>query len=771
MNPTPLSTIFEGDVTLGLSSDITQFGYGDLNVNRRGWFFGTEDSVSPTTGTLVCYGGLGIKLNSQFGGDINVLYGTSYLTSTLIDTTNGLMSVTGGNKVYIQVGDESQFITTGGNLTLSSLTQNTILKAGLNSDSAIQITAIDPAGGIRILSGSDIGVINMISGSGGINGFSSSGNINLTSNNGSISISNNTLSDNQNLSIQLNNNTDSQLLIQSAGTNVTRSALVINTTNTAGNIYVTNCSRGTGNGSINLLSGTGGINLKASTTGNINLTAQSGNMNLILNSSTSYPGQILTVAVQNTSDSALVLSSSGINVTNTALQLVTTNTAGNISISQAPYSMGAVNTLTGRGGFNVVTQTGGSVTINAYGNTSLYTNSTTDDYQDLTVSVTGNTKSRVNIKSEGTTYDAINISSTGGIYAVSNGPVNIESKDISSGIKIGTDISNIPIYLGTPSSTTTVYGNFDVKGTTTTIESVTMTVVDNVVVVNNAPSGTSNGGLGIKRWQPANNTGIGDVVIDTPDETGTLMGGNTATTFVLPSTSSGVDNYYSGWWIKLISGTGANQVRKVRSYIGATKKATIYSTSDQSDPTVLNNISPIEGMNFLTIPDNTTVYGLYPCGYEFMIWDESLNEFSFGCSPNASGNSLVHYSNLQVNNVTANNVNCNTINNSTADIVTTVTLTNNSTTPVIVNTFPNNYGVYMVMVEPVINTGAYAVFTIGRNGWNGSSGVVARLTSVKGVNNEQLDMQWPANSYPQLLYRPSKGINGTSQYTLKIISI
>jgi len=85
--------------------------------------------------------------------------------------------------------------------------------------------------------------------------------------------------------------------------------------------------------------------------------------------------------------------------------------------------------------------------------------------------------------------------------------------------------------------------------------------------------------------------------------------------------------------------------------------------------------------------------------------------------------------------------------------------------------FPNNYGVYTVMVKPVISTGAYATFTIGRNSYSGSSGVSNRIVSVKGVNNEQLDIQWPVNSYPQLLYRPSKGINGTSQYVVKVISV
>lgn len=768
MNPTPLSTIFEGDVTLSVGSDINQFGYGDLYVTRRGWFYGSEDSVSPTSGTLVSYGGLGILKDAQFGNNINVLYGTSYLTQTIIDTTNGLVSVTGGNKVYVQVGDSSQFVSTGGTVTLSSLTNQTIIDGGLNANNAVQISATDPSGGVFVQSGSGIGSINLISGSGGISGFCSSGNMNLTSNNGNTNIVNNTAVDNQNLALELNGGTDSQISIQSSGKNTTRSAIYINTTNTAGNIKISN-NNGLGNGSINILTGTGGFNVTTNTGGNTNIITQGADTNILLKSNLS--GQVMTIGINNTTDSAVILTSSGINTTKDAIQIETTNTAGNIAITQPQFSMGGVNTLTGRGGFNVSTQTGGSISMNAYGNTSIYTNTTTDDYQDLTVSVTGNTNSKVNIISEGTASNAINITSTGGIYGLSNGPITFDSNDTNNGINLATNISNVPVNIGTPNSLTTIFGDLNVKGTTTTVESQVVTITDNIVIVNNAPSGTSNGGLGIKRWQSANDIGAGDVVIDTPDETGFLRNANTTTTIALPYISNTVNDYYAGWWVKITAGTGMNQVRKIKSYNGSTHIATIYSTADQTDVNVLNNITPIEGLDFLTVPDDTSEYALFPCGYEFLLWDEALNEFSFGCSPLANGDSLNHYANVHMNNLTANNVSCSTINNSTADIITTVTLINNSVVPVTITDFPNNYGIYTVMVEPVISTGAYAMFSIGRNNYNGSPGVVARITSVKGVNSEQLDMQWPIDSYPQLYYRPSKGINGTSQYRMKIISV
>ena len=767
MNTTPLSTIFEGDVTLGLGSDVTQFGYGDLNVNRHGRFYGNTDSISPTEGTLVSYGGLGIKLDARLGSNLYV-YNTSYLLTTYVDTSNGVMSVSGGNSVNIQVGDNSKFITTGGSLTLSSLANNVNISSGLNGNKAINLISSDPAGGVWIETGSGVGAINAISGSGGISLYTSSGNMNLTCNNAQTNIINNTLTSNQNLSMRLNGATDSQLSIQSEGVNTTLSAILINTINSNGSIVMSNAN-GLGNGSINLYAGTGGVNIYTNTSGNTNIITQAGNANFLLNSEN--PGQTMTIGVNNKTDSALILKSEGNNATKDALQILTTNTAGNIVISQVSSSEGAVNIDTGKGGFNVNTQTGGLVSVIANGNTSLYSNATTDDYQDLTVSVTGNTNSRVNIISEGTSNQSIHIYSTGGVYAHSDGPINIQSTNILNGIQIGTQVSNIPVQIGTENSQTTIFGNLDVRGTTTTIDSVNVTIKDNITIVNNGPSGTANGGLGIKRWQPANNTGIGDVVVDTPDETGFLNNTNTVTSVMLPYTANLNNDYYKDWWIRIMSGTGANQVRKIKSYDGSTKIAVIYSTNDQTDENVLNNPTPVEGMDFLTVPDNTSEYALFPCGYEFMIWNEFSNQFEFGCSPNATNNSLSHYANLQVNNLTANNVNATTINNSTADVIDLVTLTNNSTTPVPITGFTKNYGVYMVMVEPLISTGAYALFSIGRNSFSGNPGVVARITSVKGVNSEQLDMQWPADDVPYLYYRPSKGINGTSQYRLKIVSI
>ena len=280
----------------------------------------------------------------------------------------------------------------------------------------------------------------------------------------------------------------------------------------------------------------------------------------------------------------------------------------------------------------------------------------------------GNTNSRVNISSSGKGNDAIRLNATNsssGIYMTANGIIQLESASLSGGIQIATNTVNVPVYIGTQNSTTTIYGNLDVRGVTTTIQSTVVTIDDNMIIVNNAPAGTSDGGLAVKRYQSANDAGSGDVVSDSPDHSGTVSS-STSTTIKLSMDAHITDDYYNGWWIKITSGTGSPQVRRIRSYVGSTRTATIYSTSDQTG--ILGNPKPVEGLDFTTNPDNTSSYALYPCQYVMMIWDEIQDEFAFVCSnkdPSINTN-IVHYSDLHINDLIAGDITINTIN----DIIT-----------------------------------------------------------------------------------------------------
>lgn len=203
--------------------------------------------------------------------------------------------------------------------------------------------------------------------------------------------------------------------------------------------------------------------------------------------------------------------------------------------------------------------------------------------------------------------------------------INLTTVSIANGIKIGTTVSGIPITIGHTSSETivadnlTVSGDLTILGTTTSIESTLITINDNAIVVNNMPSGTSDGGFIVRRYQIPNDLGTGDVVSDTVKETSTFGGNSSGVdTITLNGTASAVNDYYKGWWIKVTSGAGSGQVRRIISYNGTSKVATIYST--------LNTNPNGDGLDLSTAITTGDSYNLYDSPYVGMFFDESNKE-------------------------------------------------------------------------------------------------------------------------------------------------
>jgi hypothetical protein len=784
----PLATLFYGDVAVEQGSDITQFGWGDLTVNRNCIIKSTQDATGGTVGALAVAGGLSVALTANFNKDksngngnaLNVLYGKTNLTETHIDTTLGPTTITGGNRVDILVGAASQFVTSSGNLSLISELGSLKLHGGLNSPSAIDIQSLNVDGGIYALSGQN-GGISFIAGSSGINGITSSGNVNLVANNASGNFSVNSVQNNQNLTFSLNGATDSQVRIESSGNNTTLPALVIKTTNTNGNMEISN-AQGLGSGSIQQLVGSGGFTLRTNTGGNISVKSQGAGSSYEVDSSGT--NQHLTVGLNGNSDSSLIIKSSGTNATNNAMTLETVHTKGSILVTQPDGSIGKVQVKTGSGGF-ITNASRGSIEMTTYGATSLYTNATVADNQDLTISVTGNTNSKVNIASSGTGQQAVYIQTTngtGGIHVNSVGGLQLQSNDTNSGVQIATATAGVPIRIGTTTSVTTILGDLYVRGNTSSVDQQVVTIDDNIIVVNNAPYGTSDGGMAIKRFQESNDLGSGEVVADTSTAAGIAQGG-TITSVTLSNLASIENDYYNGWWVKITSGTGMNQVRKIKSYNGSTKVAEIYTSSEQTG--ILGNPQPIEGMDFSTIPDSTSTYALYPCHYVMSIWDESENEFALVCSatnPSDPENpsfqpTISHYSNLRLNNMRSNGIYTQMINDALADGSIIIQLTNSSTAPVSIWTnltlplFPN-YGIYIVLVKPAqVTNRSHGIFMLGRVNNTSTPGTVVRLISVKGTMNDQLDVQWRANEYPEIYFRPAPGGGGSTTYKVKIMTL
>jgi hypothetical protein len=801
----PLSSLFHGDITIETGCDTALYGQGLLQVANNVIILGTTNGVAPSGGALsIPNGGLSVFRDTYLNGTLTV-NSTSNLQTTFIDTTLGPLSVSGGNAVTVAVGGSVSLLTTSGNASLSASTGNTIISSGLNAMNAVQIIATNNAGGgVSVLSG-QLGGLTLTGGSGGIQGTSSAGSINLTANGGSGSFVVNASASNQNLTLaQYGINTDSGVLISADGSGVGGNAVSITSINTAGNINIVNNQTATGVGSVNINSGAGGFYATTLTGGSIGLTANGANSYFYVNS-TGGTGQTLTVGVTGGSyvGNQLILESNGSNPAQAVL-IQNTNTAGGIMLTQPPLSSGGVTINPGSSGLSATTQVGGGINLAANGAASTFYNNTTAAGQNLTICVNGPSANSLILCSQGMGSQAIQLNSTGisgGIYATATGAISINTNDATNGINIGT-ATTVPVTIGTSTSTTTVMGNLDVRGTTTTVESTIVQITDNIIEINNGPTGTADGGVATKRYQPANNNCIGDVVSDTPDYSGSVVSA-TSTSITLNTTqfsiggipTSPVTNYFSGWWIKITTGTGACECRRIKSNSGGVMQ--IYSSVDQVTPgSGIYNTVPPEGLDWSatdanavagTIPDATSTYALYPCEWIISMWDSTSNRYVLVCSPMISTSSappIAHYVDLQINNLYANAISATSINGVLADTQITFTLADNVTTlkelnpsGLVTGQFPNPYGIYLVMVRPTVNqqTRCSAIFLIGSLG-NTACGQVVRIISVKGTSNEQLDMSWPATGgaftgYPCIQYRPAPGSGGNTSYTAKILAV
>jgi hypothetical protein len=177
-----------------------------------------------------------------------------------------------------------------------------------------------------------------------------------------------------------------------------------------------------------------------------------------------------------------------------------------------------------------------------------------------------------------------------------------------------------------------------------------ITVEDSLVVADNLPiigynnsstTGTRDVGILFQRYQVANDVGTGDVVSDIASELNTLVSQTTAsiTQVIFSGSASAVDDYYNGWWIKVISGTNVNQTRQITDYNGALRVATIASDWTTQKPILGDNV------------------GLYNTNYTTTFYDESADTFVFGYVTSDPGRNtdivLSRTADLQINKLTS----------------------------------------------------------------------------------------------------------------------
>lgn len=158
-------------------------------------------------------------------------------------------------------------------------------------------------------------------------------------------------------------------------------------------------------------------------------------------------------------------------------------------------------------------------------------------------------------------------------------------------------------------------GSLFVSGSTTSVNSSSISIKDNTLVLNASPTGLTDSGILISRFQTSNDSATGSVSADSAFLTTTATGGTT-TTVTLASGSS-QDNYYQGWWV-MVNGT---QVRQVVSYVGGLRAATVDSA-------------------FTIVPLNGQTVKLYNRSFASFIWNETTKQFQTAFSAQDSSGSL-----------------------------------------------------------------------------------------------------------------------------------
>jgi uncharacterized protein (AIM24 family) len=183
-----------------------------------------------------------------------------------------------------------------------------------------------------------------------------------------------------------------------------------------------------------------------------------------------------------------------------------------------------------------------------------------------------------------------------------------------------------------------IIGSLFVRGTVSSINSTTINILDNILVLNAGANGSRDSGFIINRYQTENDTGLGDVVFDTDPVNFTLPSqiSLTSSEIKLPSIANSNNGYYVGWWMKINSGFSNDQVRKVTGYNGTTKIATLMSPFTNQNPSI----------------GDTVLLFFKP--YVGLIYNEINDYFELGSTVSNPGNNptqFTGYADLHVNNL------------------------------------------------------------------------------------------------------------------------
>lgn len=846
-NTTPSTSTTTGSVVISGGLGVAE----NINVGGTGTFLGTASSTNPSTGTIIVVGGVGIGENLNVASDANIggnlrvagnissTAGTVLFSNTTPSTapTNGSVVIGGGIGISgglflagvqnITNATPATSITTGALVVAGGIgTSGPSFWGGVQTITNATASSNATNGSLTTAGGVGIGQNLNVAGNTAISGaLSIVGNLSVSS--GTVNFSN---------TVDSTSSTSGAVTI-AGGVGIAQSLFVgspnNSTTSTSGALVITG-GLGIGmdmsiGGKI-ALSGTNpymrfnnsGLAAPSFTTRSIgtkiiyfsslsdtaadfatgmdsNALWHSVPTNTATHSFRWYGGPTMTMQLDGRG--TLTLNGTDDSVSSTTGTLIVNGgtgiknscyVGGSLNIGGTTFLNGAVtaNTnVTAAGILSVTNATNSSTATNgaivAVGGLGIGLSANIG--QNLTVG--GNTNVTGNVAVTGTTL----FSNNGESSAISNGAVVVVG-----GVGIGRSL-NVGGAL-TVGGNTTINGNLFVNGTRTQVNTQILSTTDNVILTNAAPAGSASAGFAMKRWQMANDFLDGDIVNgDFPEKVGTVQAGSTVTTIVLDNDASSVDGWYNGAWIAINAGTGTGQVRRINTYSGSTRTATIYSSADQASL----GATPIEGLDWTTIPDTTSTYRIYTSQYIVSIFDEPNKEFAFGSTAvnPASDPSVpvrnhiaVHAGSMRLkrflavdtirnyttgSGTTVEGVNFKagavtglaSVNGSVVDVTGTVTLIDNDMTGTAILPGSKTFGSYMVLVSDINNTGASATFMI--SGSTSRGGSVMRTTTTGGANGEHLTISWLMGDYPRLRYMnyATNGTGATYTYKVKLIAV
>jgi hypothetical protein len=395
------------------------------------------------------------------------------------------------------------------------------------------------------------------------------------------------------------------------------------------------------------------------------------------------------------------------------------------------------------------------------------------DTGDITLSAS-NSGGSGTIKIETTNQAAGNIIINTTATGPSAGAINITSSNLiptESGIKLETDGGRITIgpnisgdvYIGNSTNTTfignnmQIEGNLLVKGLTTTINTQTLTVKDNIILLNaESSSGAAfvDSGIVSKRAQDENLLGEGVIVEGAAFESA-LTGDSSALALnevQLAGTASSVSGFYNGYWIKFTSLNSNLVVKKIVSYDGLTRVAQVLTA-------------------FAAIVDLGSQYSIYnQKEYTGLIYREAELGWilaSTSSDPSTTTNSSDYTTeNLRVKNLVVDGeVTGSIVGFKTA----TVTINENNNGDNVIPGFTKTRGAARIMITGQSAGSATAIFDISKSVAT-DNGQVQRVTSSASGPGAELDVRWDSNASP-VIFHSTIAANNPVTYDIVYIAL